>query len=210
MHAGFMYTNRDTLSVGIGVDMKDLDRAKQRPNDILEQFKSHPSIAPLVKDGELKEYSAHLIPEGGYDYVSNVYTDGMLVAGDAAMLVNAINWEGTNLAMTSGTLAGETVIRAKKKGDFSSGTLYTYRQRLENSFVLQDLKMYRRVPKFFEANPHFFLGYPDIMNELFYMWHVVDDELKADRIKRMKAYLFRRRSKLGLLKDAYHMWRLFS
>jgi len=156
MHAGFMYTNRDTLSIGVGVGIRDLDRSKQRPNDIYEQFKAHPSIAPLVKDGELKEYSAHMIPEGGYDYVSNVSTDGMLVAGDAAMLVNAINWEGTNLAMTSGILAGETVIAAKKKGDFSSRSLGTYRQRLENSFVLQDLKKYREVPKFFEANPHFF------------------------------------------------------
>jgi electron transfer flavoprotein-quinone oxidoreductase len=210
MHAGFMYTNRDTLSIGVGVGMRDLDMSKHRPNDIFEQFKAHPSIAPLVKDGELKEYSAHMIPEGGYDYVSNVSTDGMLVAGDAAMLVNAINWEGTNLAMTSGTLAGETVIEAKKKGDFSSRSLGMYRQRLENSFVLKDLKKYRKVPKFFEANPHFFTEYPNMMNELFYMWHVVDDELKADHIKRMKGYLFKRRSKLGLLKDSYHLWRMFS
>ena len=210
MHAGFMYTNRDTLSIGVGVGIRDLDMSKQRPNDIYEQFKAHPSIAPLVKDGELKEYSAHMIPEGGYDYVSNVSADGMLVAGDAAMLVNAINWEGTNLAMTSGILAGETVVEAKKKGDFSSRSLGMYRQRLENSFVLKDLKKYREVPKFFEANPHFFTEYPEMMNELFYMWHVVDDELKADRIKRMKEYLFNRRSKLSLLKDSYHLWRMFS
>ena len=190
--------------------MRDLDNSKRRPNELFEQFKSHPSIAPLIKDGELKEYSAHLIPEGGYDYVSNVSTDGMLVAGDAAMLVNAINWEGTNLAMTSGIIAGETVIDAKKKGDFSSRTLNTYRERLEKSFVLQDLRKYRDVPKFFEANPQFFTEYPELLNELFYMWHVVDDELKADRIKRIKGFAFKRRSKLAALKDAYHLWRLFS
>jgi electron transfer flavoprotein-quinone oxidoreductase len=210
MHAGFMYTNRDTLSIGVGVGMRDLDQSKLRPNDLFEQFKSHPSIAPLIKDGELKEYSAHLIPEGGYDYVANVSTDGMLVAGDAAMLVNAINWEGTNLAMTSGVLAGETVIEARKKNDFSSRTLGAYRRRLQDSFVLQDLQKYRDIPKFFEANPRFFTEYPDMMNELFYMWHVVDDELKATRLKKMKGYTFKRRSRLGLLKDAYHLWRLFS
>ena len=210
MHAGFMYTNRDTISLGMGVNIRDLDKSKQRPNDLFEQFKKHPSIAPLIKEGELKEYSAHLIPEGGYDYVSNVYTDGMLVAGDAAMLVNAINWEGTNLAMTSGIIAGETIIEAKKKGDFSSKTLSQYRQRLEESFVLMDLKKYRELPKFFSSNPHFFTLYPDTINELAYMWHVVDDELKQDRIKEMKTKLFKQRSKLGLLRDAYHMWRLFS
>jgi len=210
MHAGFMYTNRDTISLGMGVNMRDLDKSKQRPNDLFENFKSHPSIAPLVKDGELKEYSAHLIPEGGYNYVSNICADGILVAGDAAMLVNAINWEGTNLAMTSGILAGETVIQAKKKNDFSSKTLINYRERLEDSFVLKDLKKYREVPKFFASNPHFFTLYPQALNEFAYMWHVVDDELKADRIKRMKASLFKRRSRLALLQDAYHLWRLLS
>ena len=210
MHAGFMYTNRDTISLGMGVNIRDLDKSKQRPNDLFEQFKKHPSITPLVRDGELKEYSAHLIPEGGYDYVANVYTHGMLVAGDAAMLVNAINWEGTNLAMTSGIIAGETIIEAKKKGDFSSRTLSQYRQRLEESFVLRDLKKYREIPKFFSSNPHFFTLYPDAINELAYMWHVVDDELKQDRIKQMKAKLFKERSRVGLIRDAYHIWRLFS
>jgi electron transfer flavoprotein-quinone oxidoreductase len=88
--------------------------------------------------------------------------------------------------------------------------LERYRERLEESFVLKDLKKYRDVPKFFASNPHFFTLYPEAMNELAYMWHVVDDELKADRIKRMKATLFKRRSKFGILQDAYHLWRLFS
>ena len=210
MHAGFMYTNRDTISLGIGINIHDLDKSKQHPNDLYEQFKKHPSIAPLVKDGELKEYSAHLIPEGGYDYVANVYTDGMLVAGDAAMLVNAINWEGTNLAMTSGIIAAETIIQAKKKGDFSSNTLSIYRQRLEESFVLKDLKKYRDIPKFFASNPQFFTTYPEAINELAYMWHVVDDGLKQDHVKEMKLRLFKQRSRLGLIRDAYHIWRLFS
>lgn len=209
MHAGFMYTNRDTISIGIAVSMRDLDKSKQRPNVLFEQFKNHPSIAPLIKDGELKEYSAHLIPEGGYNYVANIYADGMLVVGDAAMLVNAVNWEGTNLAMTSGIIAGETVIEAKKKNDFSSRTLKKYRERLEESFVLKDLKKYRGIPEFFSSNPDFFTVYPEALNELFYMWHVVDDEFKGDRIKRMKATLFKRRSRISLMRDFYHLWRLF-
>ena len=189
---------------------KTLMRSGQRPHILYEEFKNHPSIAPLVRDGELKEYSAHLIPEGGYDYVSRVYTDGMLVVGDAAMLVNAINWEGTNLAMTSGTLAAETVIEAKKKGDFSSRTLEKYRQRLEESFVLKDLRKYRNVPKFFSSNKQFFTLYPELANELVYMWHLVDDETKEEKMKEIKSELFKRRSRLGLLRDAYNLWRLLS
>ena len=210
MHAGFMYTNRDTLSVGIAVSLRDLDKSGQRPNALLEQFKNHPSIAPLLQDGELKEYSAHLIPEGGYDHVARVYMDGMLVVGDAAMLVNAINWEGTNLALTSGVLAGETVIEAKKRGDFTSRTLAQYRQKLEESFVLKDLRKLRNVPSFFSSHPYFFTVYPEMANELAYMWHVVNDETKDARIKRMKSTLFKRRSKFGLARDLYNLWRLFS
>ncbi len=210
MHAGFMYTNRDTISLGIAINLRDLGDSGQRPQVMFEEFKNHPSIAPLIKDGELKEYSAHLIPEGGYDYVANIYTDGMLVVGDAAMLVNAINWEGTNLAMASGIIAGETVIEAKKRNDFSARTLSRYRQRLEESFALKDLKKYRAVPKFFSSNPDFFTLYPETLNELFYMWHVVDDEFKAVKIKQMQATLFKRRSRLSLMRDFYHLWRLFS
>jgi len=210
MHAGFMYTNRDTISLGIGISLRDLDKMGERPHLLFEQFKNHPSIAPLVQDGELKEYSAHLIPEGGYDFVSRIHMDGMLVTGDAAMLVNAINWEGTNLAMTSGVLAGNTVIGAKKKGDFSSRTLAAYRDTLERSFVMRDLKKYKDAPKFFSANQHFFTLYPEVANELAYMWHVVNDETKENHLKEMKATLFKRRSKLNLLKDAYHLWRIMS
>lgn len=210
MHAGFMYTNRDTISLGIGVSIRDLDKSGQRPNELFEQFKAHPSIVPLIRDGELKEYSAHLIPEGGYDHVASVYTDGMLVAGDAAMLVNAINWEGTNLAITSGILAGQTLIDAKKQNDFSTRTLASYRQRLEGSFILKDLKKYREAPSYFSSHPHFFNIYPEAMNELAYMWHVVDDKTKQEKMKEMKSNLFKRRSKFGLLQDAYHLWRLFS
>jgi electron transfer flavoprotein-quinone oxidoreductase len=126
------------------------------------------------------------------------------------MLVNAINWEGTNLAITSGILAGQTVIDAKKQNDFSTRTLATYRQRLEESFVLKDLRKYREAPSYFSSHPHFFNIYPEAMNELAYMWHVVDDKTKREKMKEMKSTLFKRRSRLGLLQDAYHMWRLFS
>ena len=102
------------------------------------------------------------------------------------------------------------MIEAKKRNDFSTRSLFKYRQRLEDSFVLKDLKKYRDVPKFFSLNRQFFTTYPQALNELAYTWHIVDDELKADRIKRMKAMLFKRRSKLRLIQDAYHLWRLFS
>lgn len=209
-HAGFLYTNRDTISIGMGIGLKDLEASGARPDDLLENLKSHPSIRPIVEDGDLKEYSAHLIPEGGYDYVPRAYTDGMLVAGDAAMLVNVVSWEGTNLAIASGMLAGQTVIEAKKARDFSSRVLSRYQDRLNESFVLRDLRRFRRVPNFFASNPQFFNDYPELINEIMGLWHTVDAETKDAKIRRIKQTIWRHRSRVGLLKDLYGLWRIFS
>jgi electron transfer flavoprotein-quinone oxidoreductase len=111
-------------------------------------MKAHPAIAPLIEGGELKEYSAHVIPEGGYNMMPTLVTDGMLVAGDAAALCLAAGlWlEGVNFAMGSGMAAGNTVIEAIRTGDTSAAGLKGYRQRLESSFVLADHRKLRDIP----------------------------------------------------------------
>ena len=45
--------------------LSDLIKKKINPNALMEHFKSHPSIKRLIEGGDAKEYSAHLIPEGG-------------------------------------------------------------------------------------------------------------------------------------------------
>ena len=116
-----------------------------RPFEVLEKLKQHPTIAPLIEGGTLKEYSAHLIPEGGYNKVPKLCDNGVMVVGDAAMLVNNLHWEGTNLAMISGKLAAETAIEAFEKDDFSRKTLKNYERKLQNSFIMKDLKTYRKL-----------------------------------------------------------------
>ena len=63
---GYVYINLDSVVVGLGVTIEDLKHAKTKPYDLLNELKKHPVIKPLVDGGELLEYSAHLIPEGGY------------------------------------------------------------------------------------------------------------------------------------------------
>ena len=131
--AGFLYTNLDTVSVGVGVSLDDLVNLRKKPFEPLEEIKNHPRFKNLLKDGEVIEYSAHLIPEGGYKKIPKLYSDGVMVTGDAAMLVNSIHFEGTNMALISGKLAGETAIEALNKGDFSSKTLSQYKKKLESA-----------------------------------------------------------------------------
>jgi electron transfer flavoprotein-quinone oxidoreductase len=120
-----------------------------------------------VAGGELKEYSAHLIPEGGYDAMPDLAGDGILVAGDAAGLCLAAGiWlEGVNFAIASGAVAGATADDALARGDTTATGLAGYRERLEASFVLQDHKKLRRAPGFV-LNPRTQQAYPKVVCDL--------------------------------------------
>jgi len=145
---GFLYTNLDTLAVGVVLKLPKLAAQKKRPEEIIASMKAHPAIAPLVEGGEIKEYSAHLIPEAGYDMLPQLATDGLLIAGDAAALCLAAGiWlEGVNFAMASGMYAGQAAVNALRANDTSADGLVGYRRRLEETFVLRDHKKLRQAP----------------------------------------------------------------
>ena len=86
---GFIYTAQEAVSIGVGVTLEDFAREKVRPYALLQRYLNHPSIAPLIAGGRPMEYGAHLIPEGGWRDMPKLYTDGVMVAGDAATMVNA-------------------------------------------------------------------------------------------------------------------------
>jgi electron transfer flavoprotein-quinone oxidoreductase len=145
---GFVYTNLDSVAVGVVLSLPGLAAKRRRPEDIIASLKRHPAIAPLVAGGILEEYSAHLIPEGGYAAMPKLAGDGILVAGDAAALTLAagIYLEGVNFAIGSGTIAGQTAAEAMTAGDTSSASLRRYRRALARSFVLKDHRKLRRAP----------------------------------------------------------------
>ena len=163
----FIYTNKESLSVGIAVQLNALIENKIRANDILEEFKQHPAVAGLLAEGKLVEYSAHLIPVSGMAMIPALYTDGFLVAGDAAALIlgTGLTLEGANFAVASGIAAAETVIRAKQVEDFSKKSLSYYPQLLKESFVLKDLATFKKAPHFLE-NSRLYSLYPELACEL--------------------------------------------
>ncbi len=161
---GFVYTNKKSVSVGLGVMLDTLAEYRLKPYDILQRYLQHPAIAPLVEGGQLLEYGAHLIPEGGWRDMPQLYAGGVMVAGDAAAMVNALHWEGTNMAMIAGKLAAETAIEAHQHGDFSAAALARYRDKLQDRFILQDLKQYRNFARFLETHPQFMDVYPNFLN----------------------------------------------
>ena len=203
----FIYTNRDSLSVGCGALISQLAERGVQPNDLLERLKSHPMVAPLLQGGETREYLAHLIPEGGIRGMPKLSTHGMLVVGDAAMLVNSMHREGSNLAMTSAKLAAEAVLRAKQRGDFSAKTLSHYDQLLRESHIYKDLYKYRNMARFFESHPEFFALYPELLNEAAREMLTVDGTTKRAKQRRIFWDAMRKRKPWTMARDFFGAWR---
>lgn len=197
---GFLYTNKESLSLGIVTQIDSLRKSHLKPPDLVEEFRLHPMIKNYTRGGEVAEYAAHLIPEAGMGMMMpHLYMDGLLVVGDAAALVCAIGLtlEGANFAIASGVAAAETVKQAKEKRDYSRATLAAYQKRLEESFVLQDLKTYQKASHFLE-NPRMYSAYPDLICHLAQKVFTVDgspkkkiSKLAREEIKGRKVSLWR-------------------
>ncbi len=206
---GFIYTNKDSISIGLGIGLDDLAKKNLKPYEVLDDLKKHPTIAPLIKDGELLEYSAHLIPEGGYKKLPTLFGAGVMIVGDAAMMVNNLHWEGTNLAMISGKIAGETAIKALIKADFSEDMLERYQKELEKSFIMKDLRTYRNLMDEAHARTDSFMGYYlRAVNGFFHMFTTVDSIPKRQKYWKFVFDFIKKRHIMELFKDAFSIIKL--
>jgi electron transfer flavoprotein-quinone oxidoreductase len=204
--AAFLYTNKDSINIGVGTTVAAMVKDKLKPYELLDQLKDHPNIKPLIEGGESAEYLAHLIPEGGYRSVQKVVGNGVVVIGDAASLVNAIHGEGSNLAMYSGQLAAEAIVQAKKREDFSESSLNHYRDALNNSFVMKDLEKYKDAPHTLEAYPQYFKEYVPMVTKAMGKFFTVDGTPKRDKQKQiMKG--FTEKGTFKVLTDIYRVWK---
>jgi electron transfer flavoprotein-quinone oxidoreductase len=163
----FLYTNQESLSLGVIAQIASLTAARVPAHELMEAFKAHPAVAPLLRGSRLVEYSAHMVPEAGLAGLSRLYGDGILVAGDAAGLCFAtgLYLEGINYAIASGAAAGETAAEAVASGQVDAAALRAYERRLRQSFVLRDFRRFRRAPAFAMSEPVQRV-YPGVMTAL--------------------------------------------
>lgn len=171
---GIIYTNKTSLSIGLLFGVHDactLGEGEAVP-EMLERFKSRSDVAPLIEGGSLAEYSAHVVPESGKGGMSQLYADGVLVAGEAAgfSLNDGLIVRGMDYAMASGYYAAIAVCEAEEKQDFTAQTLSCYVDKMQDGFCLQDMDNYERVPESLN-HPRLFNYYPKliggIMKDLF-------------------------------------------
>ncbi|HGM5491003.1 TPA: FAD-dependent oxidoreductase [Serratia fonticola] len=191
---GFLYTNRDSLSLGVVCNLSSLTESKIALPQMLQQFKQHPSVRPLLKNSELREYSAHLIPEGGAMSMPPLFGPGYLLVGDAARLcINTGHTvRGMDLAMLSAQAAAETLITGQE--------LRHYPLRLQQSSLWALIQQYRRLPEMMLQSPHWFNRYPqlaaDVLQEMF--------EVNENAPTPLRKLLWRHARRIGLkqlLKD---------
>ena len=163
MGGGFLYTNEDTLSLGLVCGLHHLKDAKKSVPQMLEDFKQHPAVAPLIAGGKMVEYSAHVVPEAGMNMQPELIGDGVLIAGDAAGMCMNLGFtiRGMDLAVAAGEAAAKAVLYAKQNNDFSRNGLASYRQHLDNG-PMRDMRMYQRLPAFLD-NPRMFTRYPEMV-----------------------------------------------
>lgn len=202
---GFLYTNKSSLSLGVVCTLSDLIEGNKSVPQLLEDFKHHPAIEPLVKGGKLIEYSGHLVPEGGMAMVPQIIDDGVLVVGDAAGFCINLGYavRGMDFAVASAECAVNAVIAAKAAGDFSAKFLQCYQTNLNNSFVMKDLALYKKFPHFLENTPRIFEGYPQLAADMMADLFVVNGQPAQPLMKSIMRHM----KKIGILNIAKDAWK---
>jgi electron transfer flavoprotein-quinone oxidoreductase len=201
---GFMYTNRKSISLGLVVTISALQDTEVPVYQMMEDFKVHPAIAPLIEGGRVVEHSGHMVPEGGYQMMPKLVADGVLLAGECAMMCVNLGYmvRGMDYAIAAGMHAGRTAAAALEARDTSEVGLASYVRALEQSFVLKDLKQFERVPHFMESTTRLYNEYPALVCEAMSSLFVVDGKPVAPLRQSMRP-LIKEIGAMTLLKDAW-------
>ena len=184
---GFLYTNRSSVSIGVVATLSDLCTSSTPVYQMLEDFKNHPAVAPIIRGAKVVEHSGHMVPEGGYNMIPKYVFDGCLVAGETAGLCMNMGYQvrGMDFAVASGRMAGEAAVEAIDKGDVSEAGLSSYRTKMEGSFVIQDLKTFSKWPHVMEGWDRMFTEYPAMARDVFNAMFSVDGKPQKPLMKRM-------------------------
>ena len=201
---GFIYTNKETLSVGFVAQLPSLERERVSILDALDAFKAQPAVSRLVRGAERLEYGAHLVPEAGHAMRPRLVGDGIMLVGDAAGLVltAGVIYEGVHYAMHSGVLAADVAHEALARGEVSAKALAAYPKLLGASYVGRNLKLFRHVPKLL-AGARVYQFYPEALGR------VAEDFFRADEHghEKLLRLLLRHLGRGGYLRAVKDLWR---
>jgi electron-transferring-flavoprotein dehydrogenase len=148
----FMYPLTPNLvAVGIVVGM-DYRETTLDVHELLQRLKTASPFRDYLEGGEMVEWGAKTIPEGGYYALPKKrYGDGVLIVGDSAGFVEVASLKGVHYAMQSGMFAARTIFDALKKGDVCDNTMARYDALVDASYITSDLKERRNMRLAFQS-----------------------------------------------------------
>jgi len=136
---GWIYGLRDNrVSLGMVVALEYHDPLFD-PHAAFQKFKTHPFVKEILEGGKLVRYGAKTVPYGGWYSQPRNYVDGGLIIGDSASLLNSQRLKGIHTAIKSGMLAAETIYDALCAGDTSANALKKYPEKIDRSWLKQEL-----------------------------------------------------------------------
>src|SRR5271170_557877 len=136
---GWVYGLRDnSVSLGMVIGLEYHDPLFD-PHAAFQRFKTHPFVKRILEGGKLVRYGAKTVPYGGWYSMPRNYVDGALIVGDSASLLNSQRLKGIHTAIKSGMLAAETIYEALCAGDTSANALKKYPEKIERSWLKQEL-----------------------------------------------------------------------
>jgi electron-transferring-flavoprotein dehydrogenase len=141
----------DKISLGfvVGLDYAD---ATLSVHDILQEFKTHPLVKGILKDGRRLAWGAKTIPGSGiYGLPSRLHVPGAVFVGDSAGFVDMTSLKGVQYAIRSGMLAADAIYEALKANRASTPAgLWGYDRRIKNSEVWKNLWKVRNIRPAFQ------------------------------------------------------------
>jgi electron transfer flavoprotein-quinone oxidoreductase len=198
----FLYTNRESVSLGCVASPEDVARKGKPVHRLLQELKMHPAVYPLIEGGETVEYSAHLVSEAGIRGVpGKLSRTGMLLIGDSAGFVINLGYtiRGMDLAILSGIAAARAVLSEADPARVGDA----YVSELEKLKVLPAMRAVRGYVDLLDI-PRLYERYPQMAVELFMRLFAVDGEVPPRLLEVVKGTL--RTANLSLwqlLKDVY-------
>ena len=204
----FMYTNSESLSIGVVVDPVELASRKLEVQELIESFRLHPHMKRMLRGGKVIEYSAHMIPERVPMEATNLVGDGFMVAGDAAgfFINNGYTYRGVDLAMTSGIAAAGAFRDAASAGSFSRESLMSYTERLEASGLMAEMAGAGDLSTVLH-NQRIFSLYPGLACDFMSSMFSIDGFGKRKLRKTAKNAISGKISSLSMLRDLYALYR---
>ena len=181
-----IFTNRDSISITLGMSIDRIIKNRVNLPDLLTRLKEHPYVRRLISGGKSEAYAAHMIPQGGQAAQPKFFADGLMVAGDAAIMVSGRR--GSDLAMLSGKAAAETAVHARVKQDFSANILKGYRRRLDHTFFMKNMEQAKDTVKYFDDHSDADFLINTSANELAYEFFragLITDSEKMARMARL-------------------------